>query len=246
MDYKENFEQDQKLGGLFVEEAPIEKLPFLKRRRSFSLLLNVVFYFCGFILIVITGFSYIYILTDIEGKSMMPTINASGYNTDLAYINRLKKGERGDIIVFKKENSSKFVIKRLIATSGDKIFIGKIGNDSYPKIYLKINGSNQYQLLDEPYIADNDGMQTKTWPGFQNLQNNPELTFDGDGFLYIPEGYIFCLGDNRKVSDDSSSYGIIPSYEIVGRVDIIVHEGENPTIQAAKYVMQQFGLLSNN
>lgn len=244
MENKESLNQIDYFAQAMVEEAPQEeKLPFLKRRRSFALLLNLFFYLCGFVLIIITGFSYLYILTDIEGRSMQPTINASGANTDMAYINRIKKGERGDIIVFKNENSNKYVIKRLIAKGGDKIFIGKIGNDTIPHIYLKLDGSEVIQVLSEPYIAANDGMTQKTWPAFQALHNRSYLTFDQDGFLIIPSDHVFCLGDNRLVSDDSSYYGPVPTYDIVGRVDVLIQEGENPTIQAAIFVLQQFGLI---
>lgn len=240
MENMQELNQQQNTPLLIAEE---DALPFVKRRRSFSFLINIAFYLCGFILIVITGFSYLYILTDVEGRSMQPTINPTGLNTDMAYINRVKKGERGDIIVFKNEINRKYVIKRLIAMGGDKIFIGKRNGDVVAKVYLKLSGSEAITLLSEPYIANNDGMDTKTMVAFQALHHRADLEFDTDGFLVIPADFVFCLGDNRKVSDDSSYYGPVPTYDIVGRVDIIVHEGENPSIQAALFLLQQLGII---
>ncbi|MFA6860745.1 MAG: signal peptidase I [Clostridia bacterium] len=238
--------EENKLDYIDIEKDEAMKLPFLKRRKSFALIFNVLFYICCIVLIIITGFSYIYILTDVEGKSMMPTVNASGLNTDMAYINRIKKGERGDIVVYKNEGTNKYVIKRLIATAGDRIFVGKIGSDTVVKLYIKIKGSDEAKVVNENYIADNNGMETRTWLNFQNLQYNHAingLEFDEDGFLIVKDGYIFCLGDNRLASEDCSVYGPVPTYDLIGRVDIIIHEGENPTKKAAMFILKQLGFV---
>ena len=84
------------------------------------------------------------------------------------------------------------IIKRVIATGGQTV---EINSDTKEVI---VDG----KVLDEPYIK--------------------ELTNSGGAFDYpitVPEGYYFCMGDNRNGSSDSrnSDIGLIKKSQIYGK-----------------------------
>ena len=102
----------------------------------------------------------------------------------LRVTSKLMKYKRGDIVVINSSTANDVLIKRVIAVPGD---ILKMDEDT---VYL--NGKK----LDEPYV-------------------NREFLFGYTPMeLKIPNGYVYVLGDNRAVSLDSRTYGLIPEEEI--------------------------------
>jgi signal peptidase I len=50
----------------------------------------------------------------------------------------------------------------------------------------------------------------------EEIYVNPDSPYTrGDFDILVPEGYVFCLGDNRGNSWDSEEFGVVP----VGRVE---------------------------
>ena len=105
--------------------------------------------------------------------------------------------QRGDVIVFRlPQNQGQTLIKRIIGLPGETVIINgtavSIKNAAYPEGFT----------LSEPYISpQNEGGPT------------------GENVVLGPDEY-FVMGDNRKVSYDSRSWGTLPREDIIGRVFI--------------------------
>ena len=117
----------------------------------------------------------------VASESMAPTLYKGQRLMLDKLIFRLRKPERGEIIVFTspvgEEHGS---VKRLIAVEGDTIEI----KDKE----VRVNGEKLY----EPYTQ----------------HTRPGETLDGDnlGPFTVPPGRVFVLGDNRDNSGDSSTW----------------------------------------
>ena len=97
-----------------------------------------------------------------SGASMTPTLQ----NDEILLCSKLSDIEEGDIIAFYYNN--KILIKRVIATSGDRINISEEG-----KVYLND------EELDEPYVNE-----------FSLGECDIELPYQ------VPDNRIFVMGDN--------------------------------------------------
>lgn len=122
----------------------------------------------------------------IAGTSMEPTLN----DGDIVLLVKTKNLKSGDLCAFYYSN--KILIKRVIATPGDYIWIEADGT-------VFLNGKE----LDEPYI-------TKKALGECDVE-----------FPYqVPENNYFVMGDQRETSIDSrsSTIGCIPEDQLVGKI----------------------------
>jgi signal peptidase I len=137
---------------------------------------------------------YVLQAVKVEGVSMVPTL----HNADLYYLKRwvyyLRTPQRGDIVVIKDPTDGSFAVKRIIAMSGESVFLKKNG-----RIY--VNGSK----LSEPYLTPGTGT-------FTCDKANEEM-------INIGEGKFFVLGDNRGNSFDSRYYGPISRQNILGVIN---------------------------
>lgn len=127
----------------------------------------------------------------IEGPSMTPTL----HDKDKVVVASFgSKYEKGDVVVIGKTNNfSESLIKRVIAVSGDKVYI----NFSTGKVYV-----NELELV-EYYV------------------NSPtERQYDIAFPITVPEGSVFLLGDNRNDSLDSRSslIGCVDERSVIGKV----------------------------
>jgi signal peptidase I len=108
---------------------------------------------------------------------------------------RFSEPERGDVVVFHlPQEHSRTLIKRVIGLPGETVSVTNsevhIVNAEHPEGFA----------LEEPYLA------TENLGG----PNGIEIRLDA--------GEYFVLGDNRRVSSDSRSWGMLPRENIVGRV----------------------------
>lgn len=99
------------------------------------------------------------------------------------------KYEKGDIVSVRIP-SGEYYVKRIIAAAGDTIDIRG------GKVYVND------ELLDEPYIVSE--------------------TYGQEGPVRYPftvgEGQIFVMGDNREISLDSRSFGVVGTRQIKGKL----------------------------
>ncbi len=131
----------------------------------------------------------------VSGSSMEPNFDNWDYLITDRLTYRMEEPERGDVIVFKlPQEPSRSLIKRVVGVPGDTIIVRdnriEIQNAEHPEGIL----------LDEPYL------ETANFGGPTGIS----LTLGGDEF--------FVMGDNRRVSSDSRTWGVLPRENIVGRV----------------------------
>ncbi|WP_186580703.1 signal peptidase I [Aquibacillus kalidii] len=133
----------------------------------------------------------------VKGESMMPNLQ----DGDRIILSKISKIDRFDEIAFHAPDSKDNYVKRVIGLPGDQI---QMNNDK-----LIING----KVYDEPYLNASKSQ----------LPENQSFTYDFNledltGETEVPEGKLFVLGDNRKLSKDSRIFGFISEESVIGDV----------------------------
>ncbi len=151
----------------------------------------------------------------VQGASMEPNfedheyliINELGYKTtevgfssgekeiNFFTVKSFKELKRSDVVVFRyPKNPSTYYIKRIIGLPGEKIEI----KDKRVKIFNSGN-PNGFDLDESEYLP-------------------PSEETSGDQIVELSDQEYFVMGDNRKYSSDSRSWGPVPEKDIVGKV----------------------------
>ena len=141
----------------------------------------------------------------VQGASMEPNfedreyliVNELGYkttNVGFSIVKPFKELQRGDVVVFRYPINPKiFYIKRIIGLPGEKIEISggqvRILNSENP---------NGFALEESEYL-----------PASEETAGETSLTLGNEYFV---------LGDNRKYSSDSRSWGPVPGEDVMGKV----------------------------
>ncbi|UOQ49185.1 signal peptidase I [Gracilibacillus caseinilyticus] len=133
----------------------------------------------------------------VKGESMMPNL----HDGDRIILSKVSDIERFDEIAFKAPDSEDNYVKRVIGFAGDQI---EMKDD---KLY--ING----EFYEETYLDEYKSV----------LSEGGQLTYDFTlkeltGSETVPEGKLFVLGDNRRVSKDSRQFGFIDEDAVIGDV----------------------------
>jgi len=162
----------------------------------------------GSMAVVCILMSMIFIKMDVSGKSMLPTLHDKDKIILTEY--SLSSPKNGDIIVVSEQGTrcTGNIVKRVIATAGQKIKIDFENSDVY------VDGN----LLKENYIVN--PKENLTYGGQminkdQVLKNNEEVT--------VPEDCLFVMGDNRNHSDDSRSkrVGFVNKKYVIGKAQFV-------------------------
>jgi signal peptidase I len=128
----------------------------------------------------------------VDGPSMYPTLTDSGryWLNRLAYV--VDQPKQDDIVVLRDPQDQSPVVKRIIATPGQSVYLKK------GKVY--VDG----QLLREPYIPSGT-------PTYAYEKSEDEL-------ICIGRNEFFVMGDNRNNSMDSRTFGAVPRQNILGKI----------------------------
>lgn len=146
----------------------------------------------------------------VPSGSMLPTIqigdhlfvNKLAYNLRVPFLGyeilRWGHVQRGDIVVFVSPQRDRIdLIKRVVAVGGDTVEIRN-------KV-LYING----EKVDDSHAR------------FLDTRHQSVVPRDNFGPVTVPEGKIFCLGDNRDHSHDSRYWGFADEKDVKGKATFI-------------------------
>lgn len=143
---------------------------------------------------VILIFTFVGRLVGVEGESMLPTLHSQDR---LVAANLFYTPENGDIVVVTKPNDrNEPLIKRVIATGGQKLDIDFRNN------LVFVNDKK----IEEPYIGSE--------------RMHPDSWCDIELPVTVPEGHVFVMGDNRNNSWDSrvGEVGFVDERHILGKI----------------------------
>ena len=175
------------------------------------------------------------------------------------------------VVINDVSSSGESIIKRVVAESGDYVTIAKSGDNFYlyriPKSMMSQNSNGEKESLlsdSNARVEENesasgydviwdessiyvDGNYTYEYKFYDRFFSDNSLNYDyytsQDGLKYVcvPDGYSFCLGDNRAVSADSRRYGFISNENMVGNVELIVYDYSfgNRVLEVIKFYYKQ-------
>lgn len=127
----------------------------------------------------------------VEGSCMEPNL----YTGQRLLVNKASYWfggpQRGDVIIFHStQDPDRNLVKRVIALPGEWV---EMNNG---KVYITDTNGDTFPL-EEPYIA--------------------EPAKDSYHRTQVPDDCYFVLGDNRNLSSDSRSWGMLPRENIIGK-----------------------------
>ena len=175
------------------------------------------------------------------------------------------------VVINDVSSSGESIIKRVVAESGDYVTIAKSGDNFYlyriPKSMMSQNSNGEKESLlsdSNARVEENesasgydviwdessiyvDGNYTYEYKFYDRFFSDNSLNYDyyisQDGLKYVcvPDGYSFCLGDNRAVSADSRRCGFISNENMVGNVELIVYDYSfgNRVLEVIKFYYTQ-------
>ena len=156
-------------------------------------LLDVVFNIVVIIAIVAGIRTFLVSPFQVEGSSMVSTLEDNEYIiiNKLTYL--VSNPSRGDIVVFRPPSDpKKYYVKRVIGLPGDEVIL-RGGN-----VYLRKTGEKQETKLSEGYLDERNRGKTFRHP--------PGSGDAGEARFLVPDDHYFLLGDNRQGSLDSRSF----------------------------------------
>ncbi|GCF92811.1 signal peptidase I [Enterococcus florum] len=149
--------------------------------------------------VLIRGF--ILIPVPVTGDSMAQNLNQG----DMIVMEKYSRIKRFDVIVFRKDDGTTY-IKRVIGLPGDTIVYEQdqlfINDEKVPEGFLTNNRDHDHEVT--PYTTNFH---------LADLIGTPEL----------PENEYFVMGDNRRISKDSRSFGTVDSDEVLGKARLVYY-----------------------
>ncbi|MBO4216628.1 MAG: signal peptidase I [Clostridia bacterium] len=187
-----------------IEVTAIEK----KKKKTDDPIKNFYDWIEMFVLaitIVLIVFSFVLRICTVDGKSMEQTLS-SGEKVVVQEL--FYTPEAGDIVVVQSHTyNNKPLVKRIIAVGGQKMKI------DFSTWTVTVNG----KTVKESYAYNFNGSKVMEYADYYTVVADH---IDADGYVTIPEGYVFVMGDNRNNSRDSrfSEIGFVEYQEVMGKV----------------------------
>ena len=167
--------------------------------------------------------------TVVKQKSMYPTLHPNDRLIISRWIRTTKKmPERGDIVTFEAPT-----IEMLDSTNYDASKPVAIYNDEPKNIFGKFSKYvleiNKVSYIKRVIALPGEYVELKNEKVYINGEELHEDYLDANvktqpmGMLTsftVPEGYVFCMGDNRPESKDCRSFGCIPQNKIESKVKL--------------------------
>jgi len=195
--------QKQRKPGVFRKRE--EKMTW--QQQLLTYLHDLVYLLAAVIVVLLLCFRVVVV----SGTSMNTTLLDGDYLLLLGNV-FYHEPEYGDVIVASKDSfdNGAPIVKRVIATEGQWVDIDFINGI----VRVSDDGMKTWKQLEEPYT------------------NTPTNVMEGMAFpLYVEEGTIFVMGDNRNGSKDSRDpvIGLIDKREVLGKVVFLFLPGTNGT-----------------
>lgn len=180
----------------------------------------------GIIVLAIAYISVCFEVVRIQSNSMLPTFREGEFIKLSRVIFPRTQFLRGQIVKFDTPSKPN-VLKRVIAIAGDIVMVS--GKDTY----LNKKSIGHFEVIERHLIShgeyDQDGYPLSVY--YSELDNgrfNIALTgvvpeYEENYFIqpnmppgqwFIPEGYVFVMGDNRDFSYDSRYFGLVSTNTI--------------------------------
>ena len=156
--------------------------------RPFHALADLVHDLVIAVVVCVVLIAYVVQAFKVQGTSMSPVLADGERILVNKFIYYFGEIDRGDVVVFwYPEDPELSFIKRVVALPGESVEIKK------GSVYV------EGRLVDEPYVIPRNADQ-RSYPPLQ-----------------IRPGHYFVLGDNRRGSNDSRSWGLVPARYIYGK-----------------------------
>nr|OTP18662.1 signal peptidase I [Enterococcus sp. 9E7_DIV0242] len=137
----------------------------------------------------------------IDGSSMEKNLSQG----DMVLMEKYTSINRFDVIVFQLPDGEIYV-KRVIGLPGDSV--------RFEEDQLYINGEE----MAEPFLKNNKLKQYDNKPYTTNFELSDLINQEK-----LDEDHYFVLGDNRRMSKDSRSFGAVESKYIIGKARFVYY-----------------------
>ncbi len=202
-----------------------------------SKLKSEVFSWLMIITLIVFARSTAFGMYEIPSGSMLPTIrigdrifaNKFAYGLWLPFVDRQlmtwQHPLRGDVVLFHSRTDGNTLIKRVVGVGGDTITFqsGRMfinGNGQEESALSGVSVPEETRFPVSAFSERLDG-SAKSHVVFRAQESSRTMA---DGATYVvPEGSVFCMGDNRDDSNDSRFWGVVPANEIYGKAVVRVY-----------------------
>lgn len=155
---------------------------------------------------------------EVDGSSMEKTY----FDGDVVWVLKVAKPDCGDVVIVDmnkkdKEGKDVYYIKRVVALGGDSLWVERYEDGGFYLCRQRAGSETEERLTDESY----DGVVLDRIDK-EHLFSYFLHAFGKENAYVVPDGTVFCVGDNRNDSMDSRALGPFDEDDVEG---VVVGEG---------------------